>query len=158
MKGGPQARVSSPVFERSTLTTSAPRSASTWPAHGPARIRASSSTRNPDNGPGITTPWAANIATFREPLGRWGSFVQTLGSHLLTSRHPFTIPSKIAPRQPWYPPAMNASFFGEMLNSITDRGRALLDRARDRRGQAAARSETLTELCEELLSGRGEAS
>jgi malonyl-CoA decarboxylase len=53
---------------------------------------------------------------------------------------------------------MNTSFFGEMLNSITERGRALIDRARDRRGQSAARSETLTELCEELLSGRGEAS
>jgi malonyl-CoA decarboxylase len=53
---------------------------------------------------------------------------------------------------------MNTSFFGEMLNSITERGRSLLDRARDRRGQAAARSETLSELCEELLSGRGEAS
>jgi malonyl-CoA decarboxylase len=53
---------------------------------------------------------------------------------------------------------MNTSFFGEMLNSITERGRALLDRARDRRDVAAARSETLAELCDELLSGRGEAS
>jgi malonyl-CoA decarboxylase len=53
---------------------------------------------------------------------------------------------------------MNTSFFGEMLNSITERGRALLDRTRDRRGEAAARSETLAELCEELLTGRGEAS
>ena len=53
---------------------------------------------------------------------------------------------------------MNTTFFGEMLNSITERGRALLDRARDRRGEPAARSESLAELCEELLSGRGEAS
>ena len=53
---------------------------------------------------------------------------------------------------------MNTSFFGEMLNSITERGRALLDRSRDRRGDAAARSESLAELCEELLTGRGEAS
>ncbi|MBN8965414.1 MAG: malonyl-CoA decarboxylase N-terminal domain-containing protein, partial [Rhizobiales bacterium] len=53
---------------------------------------------------------------------------------------------------------MNTSFFGEMLNSITERGRALIDRARDRRGGDAARSETLAELCEELLSIRGEAS
>src|SRR5262245_39983224 len=53
---------------------------------------------------------------------------------------------------------MNTSFFGEMLNSITERGRALLDRARDRRGEPEARSESLAELCEELLSGRGEAS
>jgi malonyl-CoA decarboxylase len=53
---------------------------------------------------------------------------------------------------------MNTSFFGEMLNSITERGRALLDRTRDRRGNDAARSESLLDLCEELLSGRGEAS
>jgi malonyl-CoA decarboxylase len=53
---------------------------------------------------------------------------------------------------------MNTSFFGEMLNSITERGRALLDRTRDRRGDGAARSESLAELCEELLTGRGEAS
>ena len=53
---------------------------------------------------------------------------------------------------------MNSSFFGEMLNSITERGRALLDRTRDRRGNAAAHSESLAELCEQLLTGRGEAS
>ena len=53
---------------------------------------------------------------------------------------------------------MNTSFFGEMLNSITERGRALLDRTRDRRGDGAARSESLVDLCEELLTGRGEAS
>jgi malonyl-CoA decarboxylase len=45
-----------------------------------------------------------------------------------------------------------------MLNSITERGRALLDRARDRRNGGAARSESLADLCEELLTGRGEAS
>jgi len=53
---------------------------------------------------------------------------------------------------------MNTSFFGEMLQTISERGRALIDRARDRRGDAAARSASLVELCEELLSGRGEAS
>src|SRR5262245_29170563 len=53
---------------------------------------------------------------------------------------------------------MNTSFFGEMLASITERGRALLDLARDRRPAPAARSESFVELCEELLSGRGEAS
>ena len=53
---------------------------------------------------------------------------------------------------------MNSSFIGEMLATITERGRALLDRARDRRGEPGARSESLVELCEELLSGRGEAS
>jgi malonyl-CoA decarboxylase len=52
---------------------------------------------------------------------------------------------------------MNTSFFGEMLQTIAERGRSLIDRTRDRRG-GAARSESLVELCEELLSGRGEAS
>jgi len=51
---------------------------------------------------------------------------------------------------------MNTSFFGELLQSISERGRALL--ARDRRGGASARSESLVELCEHLLSSRGEAS
>jgi malonyl-CoA decarboxylase len=51
---------------------------------------------------------------------------------------------------------MNTSFFGELLQTISDRGRALLDIGRDRRG--AARSESLIDLCEHLLSGRGEAS
>src|SRR5205085_9051880 len=53
---------------------------------------------------------------------------------------------------------MNTSFFGEMLQTISDRGRALLERTRSRRGDAGAHSESLLELCEELLSGRGEAS
>ena len=53
---------------------------------------------------------------------------------------------------------MNTSFFGELLQTISERGRALLDRGRDRRGEASAQSETLVELCELLLSGRGEAS
>src|SRR6267143_4929383 len=53
---------------------------------------------------------------------------------------------------------MNTSFFGELLQSISERGRSLLDRGRDRRGEPAARSENLVELCEDLLSGRGEAS
>ena len=51
---------------------------------------------------------------------------------------------------------MNTSFFGELLQTISERGRALL--AGDRRGEASARSESLVELCEDLLSGRGEAS
>ena len=53
---------------------------------------------------------------------------------------------------------MNTSFFGELLQSITERGRALLDRARERRESAEERYTSLVELCEELLSGRGEAS
>ncbi len=51
---------------------------------------------------------------------------------------------------------MNTSFFGELLQTISERGRALL--ARDRRGESSTHSESLVELCEELLSGRGEAS
>jgi malonyl-CoA decarboxylase len=53
---------------------------------------------------------------------------------------------------------MNTSFFGELLQTISDRGRALLDLTRERRANGQTRSETFVELCEELLSGRGEAS
>jgi malonyl-CoA decarboxylase len=53
---------------------------------------------------------------------------------------------------------MNTSFFGELLQTISDRGRSLLDRTASRRGAAATRTEGLVELCEDLLSGRGEAS
>ncbi|HEY1152956.1 MAG TPA: malonyl-CoA decarboxylase [Pseudolabrys sp.] len=52
---------------------------------------------------------------------------------------------------------MNTSFFGELLQSIGDRGRALIDRARDRR-TGEARSQDLIGECEDLLSTRGEAS
>jgi malonyl-CoA decarboxylase len=51
---------------------------------------------------------------------------------------------------------MNTSFFGELLQSISERGRSLL--ARDRRGTDSTRSESLIEQCEHLISGRGEAS
>src|SRR5580704_17064610 len=54
--------------------------------------------------------------------------------------------------------SVNTSFFGEMLQSIAERGQALIDRTRDRRGGAERGSSGLIELCEELLSGRGEAS
>src|SRR6185369_16163468 len=53
---------------------------------------------------------------------------------------------------------MNTSFFGELLQSISDRGRALIDRRRSRYDVVAQRSETLIDLCEQLLTGRGEAS
>jgi len=53
---------------------------------------------------------------------------------------------------------MNTSFFGELLQTISERGRALLERGRGGRVSASARSESLIELCEDLLSGRGEAS
>ena len=51
---------------------------------------------------------------------------------------------------------MNTAFFSEMLQSIADRGRALI--LRERREPARERSAGLVELCEALLSGRGEAS
>jgi malonyl-CoA decarboxylase len=53
---------------------------------------------------------------------------------------------------------MNTSFFGELLQTISDRGRALLDRAGARRNGGATDSDSFIEQCEELLSGRGEAS
>ena len=53
---------------------------------------------------------------------------------------------------------MSTSSFSDMLQSIAERGRALIDRTRDRRGVAEQRSENLAQLCEDLLSGRGEAS
>jgi malonyl-CoA decarboxylase len=52
--------------------------------------------------------------------------------------------------------AVNSSFFSEMLQSIAERSRALI--RRERREPAGARSAGLIELCEALLSGRGEAS
>ncbi len=53
---------------------------------------------------------------------------------------------------------MSTSFFGDMLQTIAERGRALIDRTRDRREAAQQRSATLIQLCDDLLSGRGEAS
>ena len=55
-------------------------------------------------------------------------------------------------------PPVNTSFFGDMLQSIAERGRALIERTRDRREAAEQRSANLAHLCEDLLSGRGEAS
>lgn len=51
---------------------------------------------------------------------------------------------------------MNTSFFGELLQTITERGRALIDRRREPPG--LVRSEGIADLCEQLLSIRGEAS
>jgi malonyl-CoA decarboxylase len=62
---------------------------------------------------------------------------------------------------------MNTTFFGELLQTISDRGRSLIERARDRsliervrdrRDSVAETTESLADLCEELLSNRGEAS
>ena len=53
---------------------------------------------------------------------------------------------------------MNGAFFGDMLQSISDRGRKLLDLTRKRGPDAVTRSADFVVLCEDLLSGRGEAS
>jgi malonyl-CoA decarboxylase len=50
---------------------------------------------------------------------------------------------------------MNSSFFGDMLQTIAERGRALLPGTRETH---QVRSDNLAQLCEDLLSGRGEAS
>jgi malonyl-CoA decarboxylase len=51
---------------------------------------------------------------------------------------------------------VNTSFFSEMLQTIADRGRALI--SRERREPAQEQYVGLVGLCEALLSGRGEAS
>src|ERR1700757_4983768 len=53
-------------------------------------------------------------------------------------------------------PAMNNAFFSDLLASISERGRTLLRRG----GSSNGKQDTsdLVELCEALLSGRGEAS
>jgi malonyl-CoA decarboxylase len=50
--------------------------------------------------------------------------------------------------------AVNTSFFSDLLQSIADRSRSLILRREPDRG----RSDGIVELCEALLSGRGEAS
>jgi malonyl-CoA decarboxylase len=52
---------------------------------------------------------------------------------------------------------MSTSFFGDMLQTIAERGRALMAN-RTRRPAGEARTATLVERCKELLTGRGEAS
>ncbi len=56
-----------------------------------------------------------------------------------------------------------STYFGDMLTTIADRGRALLERAgaeftRERRPRAAGQVDDIVARCEALLSGRGEAS
>ena len=55
---------------------------------------------------------------------------------------------------------MNASFFHDMLGSVAERGRSLLERAASRPDApiGAKAPETLEALCRSLLSRRGEAS
>ncbi len=50
----------------------------------------------------------------------------------------------------------NSSFFGDLLTSIADRGRAWIDGSG--RTSGATKAATLVERCEALLSGKGEAS
>jgi malonyl-CoA decarboxylase len=50
--------------------------------------------------------------------------------------------------------AVNTSFFSDLLQSIADRSRSLISRRETSRG----RSDGIAELCEALVSGRGEAS
>jgi len=53
---------------------------------------------------------------------------------------------------------MNATFFGDMLQTIADRGRALLERTLPGRVDGVTRSQNLVDECDQLLTGRGEAS
>src|SRR5205807_1595048 len=136
---------------RSTLTTSAPRSARICPAQGPARIRASSRTRRPASGGGMEELLGFRAGGTRRSLGEGGptrpSVGQFLGSgclacrinlvHRLGTRPPcrcrifMRLISNAVARQGI---PVNGSFFGELLQSISERGRSLIDRARDRRG------------------------
>src|SRR5690606_20112808 len=61
----PQSRVSSPRTGCSTLTTSAPKSASTWPQSGPAKTRDRSRTRTPSRGKSSssTGAWCGSMAS-----------------------------------------------------------------------------------------------
>lgn len=52
---------------------------------------------------------------------------------------------------------MNTSFFGELLQTIAERGRSLISR-RSRREAPKSVAKTIVDDCEALLSGRGEAS
>ena len=54
--------------------------------------------------------------------------------------------------------AANRKFLGDLLQTISDRSRELLAKARPRRPSGEERAESLVELCEQLLSGQGEAS
>jgi malonyl-CoA decarboxylase len=71
------------------------------------------------------------------------------------SSPPEIISSLVSERMVGSMVAVNTSFFSDMLQSIADRSRAFL---RERREPARVRSDGIVELCEALLSGRGEAS
>lgn len=54
--------------------------------------------------------------------------------------------------------AANKSFLSDLFQTISERGREMLVRARGRRPTGDLRAQSLIELCEQLLSRRGEAS
>ena len=62
-----------------------------------------------------------------------------------------------APRRTGIDQGMASAFFSDLLASITDRGRSLLGLA-EAEQDPARRAASLVDLCEQLLSGRGEAS
>jgi malonyl-CoA decarboxylase len=53
---------------------------------------------------------------------------------------------------------VNRNFLGDLLQTISERSRDLLTKARPRRVSGEERASNLVELCEQLLTGRGEAS
>lgn len=53
---------------------------------------------------------------------------------------------------------MNSSFFSDLLSTITERGRSLIEPLLEGRPQGEQRATAITELAEALLSRRGEAS
>src|SRR6202035_1084855 len=83
---------------------------------------------------------------------------RTRASHIVQPCHCRICAKTLSIGRAWESGPVNTSFFGELLQSISERGRALIDRTRDRRGIAERRSADLVELCGELLSERGEAS
>ena len=83
-KGGPQPRVSSPPGwpspgGRSTLITSAPRSASVWVHHGPASTRDRSRTRTPASACGAAGRSVDRRSRWRRPSADCGRVVRRRG-------------------------------------------------------------------------------
>ena len=89
-----------------------------------------------------------------DPLTRFCPEQGIVGTFVNLSHSPYLM----AQREARLGVVNTTTFFGDMLQSIAERGRALIDRARDRPELAEQRSESLVQLCEDLLSRRGEAS
>src|SRR3546814_704331 len=66
----PQSRVSSPRTGCSTLMTSAPKSASTWPHSGPANTRDKSRTRTPSSGKSGPPSGGGEVSVFMASILR----------------------------------------------------------------------------------------